>query len=396
MSQDDDVIDPDTKNMSVDADNDTNADSVKLTVQGDDNENNDNKNSKQNTSKSAEKLSSVSMSSQSQSPPNQDSKDDNVPRTTINAYFDGEGYFGRRNLRIIVLCSILLFFTIFAIGPWLNFSKFDKMNSSFKGSFICHGFGTLFILFGCIFVIILNLLKILNKCSDDDIADNNPTLNLIISIVFFGFGSLMYFIGGCAAAGSFNDSNTDLLRVYKNMTRSAIGGVIFSESAFISIISIIIGFDIYKNILNPFDEKNYYRRQLIFISIYLSIGILLFFTNAGCGSSSNNGSYNTVAAGWFFIIFILIVIIVLQIITRKILAAKLFYQKFSNIVNLGLIVGLMFAAFLVAVGMWSINAYDSGMAAYNWGFGFLIFFLMLFTSIDLVLGEYISKYTQKK
>ncbi|ETO34972.1 hypothetical protein RFI_02102, partial [Reticulomyxa filosa] len=219
-------------------------------------------------------------------------------------------------------------------------------------------------------------------------------------IVKFGFagafllGGFLYWVGGIQLAKTINDSVAHAGQSVRYHV-SGFAGTVFIEATFVALIVIALDVDI---VFNYFSKNERLRIYYVFNTILAFTSLVAFFSYAGWrayGTGLDQSTAGCVAAGWFFVLISCIywyVIEFIDICCKCSTSAQACVKEKGPTLKLAGVIILLFGAFLVMVGMWSIATTSNKKTnAYYAGYGFFVFFYCLFLAFDIYLGKFIQQ-----
>jgi hypothetical protein len=308
--------------------------------------------------------------------------------STMKTEDDTAGYFGPRHKRLITHTCLLLWFCIFVLPRWSEYSK--APNTKWRAAFRLEIGGAVIIFLTLIVMLVLVFLERKDLC--------NYRLFKLVFASALAFGGFLYWVGGIQFAKSVNDRGMteDKVNAYH---LQGWAGAVFTESTFVFLLCLTLAADYLTNLLSKSERVRVY---LVFNTILAFCSIVGAFSYAAWRGYTTDypvkitaGKTRCVAAGWFIIFFACIywyVVEFVDICCKCSASAQRYARERSHSVKLGGVIVFLLGGFLVMAGMWAIGSVgDKKWNCYYAGYGFFVLFFCCVMCLDMYLGRLLRK-----
>jgi hypothetical protein len=322
--------------------------------------------------------------------------DPTVQSTTASgpkSEYDGTGYFGPRQKRIVAFCFLLLWICVFVFPRWSEYNKEKSSGQDWVNAYKLHFGGAIIIFVGMILVLVAVSLESRVNCCQ------NRLLKVVVTGVVL-LGAFLYWVGGIELAKSINDIGRHQDKSHKYHL-SGWAGTVFIEATFIALTAITVGIDYLTNFLSKSERV---RIFLVLNTVLGFTALVAFFSYAAWRGYGMNGVKMSrtacVSAGWFFVLVSCIYWYAVEfadICCKCSATAQACVRDRQNSIRLAGVIILLFGGFIVMVGMWSIGTLsDKKWNCYYVGYGFFVFFFCCLVSLDVHLGRVLEERSARK
>eukprot|EP01083_Nonionella_stella_P034930 95506_1 len=288
-----------------------------------------------------------------------------TPQRDMNEY---KYFFNHFLYRTLVLSVTLLLVSVLLMPEWFRAVGIE----SFKSAYGLSAFGILLIFlaaFGSICGGILEIVKI-------GLSARYKRIFIYFIMGMYVVGGVFYFIGACAVTGSYN--------ALLGAEYAAYGGVWWCQMFYVSLLSIVTGIDLKRQILNRWD-----LRVTLFVSLFVLDSFILSICSMVIGGKPFiNDTFTTLGVMHLLSSLIALAFLVIRLLTVLIPNGPI---KTNHKIEFGLMVALLLFIMCCTFTNWALAGHQtlSPTASYYVGMGILQCLMGLFVTFDVSFCQYV-------